>query len=508
MGVLHHYIDATVYLSRMLQGESGDWLVQFMHTPDQHAAVMVQPLYIFLGHLTRISLLPAELIFQVGRILASIFMLSSLYQLAAVTWTRIKARRTFFVLATVGSGLGWIVFLFTGEMTTVDLDSPLAFPIYGALVSIHYPLAIACLALTAAEFIPVFRPGADQQLDAHTGAPVIFLGLSLAILYGLALLPISLALIASVVAKAIAYRRLPRRELRWLSWFVIPTLPLAAYYILTALQNPAFEIWLRQRQLPAPGVLNLLLGCGVLLILSLPGLLRAVRRLEADGDRFMLFWLTAMMIFIFLPVFGGMSFGLGLILPIAYFATRSLDDYWFKRVVKVPKMQFWLYVIAIPVLSLSHLLVTFLPILPLYRADLELDALLRDDYRRVLSWIGQSATSTDVIMTAPTIGVWVPIVAEARPVYGHPSETLTAESRLQMVKDWYAISEAEECTWAFDETATRTNGFTVQYVIYGPYEQQLGSAECLNRLQPVATLGEVSIYVTPFVLPQPNTGYP
>jgi len=507
MGVLHHHVDATTYLSRMLQGESGEWLVQFMHTPDQHVAVMVQPFYILLGHLTRISLLPAELIFQVGRILASIFMLSALYQLAAVTWTRVKARRTFFVLATVGSGLGWIVFLFTGEMTTVDLNSPLAFPIYGALVSIHYPLATACLALTAAEFIPVFRPGADQQLDAHTGAPVIFLGLSLAILYGLALLPITLALIASVVAKAVAYRRLPRRELSWLSWFVIPTLPLTAYYVLTALQNPAFEIWLRQRQLSAPGVLSLILGLGVLLILSFPGLVRAVRRLEADGDRFMLFWLAAILIFIFLPVFGGMSFGLGLVLPVAYFATRSLDDYWFKRVFKPPRMQLWLYVIAIPVLSLSQLLVIFLPIFPLYKAEAEGDALLREDYRHALAWIGQSATSTDVIMTAPTIGVWVPIVAKARPVYGHPSETFNAETRLRLVIDWYASSNVEDCSWIIDETATRTNGFAVHYVIYGPYEQPLGPGVCLDLLRPVATLGEVSIYVTPFVLPQPGSGF-
>jgi hypothetical protein len=44
--------------------------------------------------------------FHVARVFASLFMYVALYQLAASIWSRVRARRVFFVVASIGAGLG------------------------------------------------------------------------------------------------------------------------------------------------------------------------------------------------------------------------------------------------------------------------------------------------------------------------------------------------------------------------------------------------------------------
>jgi hypothetical protein len=92
-------------------------------------------------------------------------------------------------------------------------------------------------------------------------------------------------------------------------------------------------------------------------------------------------------------------------------------------------------------------------------------------------------------MASPTVSLWVPAWVGARVVYGHPFETLNAESREQAVLAWYGDSAESNC-----EDALSNGAYRVQYVIVGPQETALGETRCPETLTEVAHFGSVAVY--------------
>ncbi|MBN8618668.1 MAG: hypothetical protein J0L63_07170, partial [Anaerolineae bacterium] len=113
MGVLNNYIDGATYISKMMQGFEGSWLVYFRHTSEPHNAIFVQVLYPALGQLARVINVPPIAIFHVARVVASLIMYMAMYYFASTVWPRPRSRRIFFIIAAIGSGLGWVLLILT-----------------------------------------------------------------------------------------------------------------------------------------------------------------------------------------------------------------------------------------------------------------------------------------------------------------------------------------------------------------------------------------------------------
>src|SRR5215218_7010137 len=105
MGVLHNYQDGATYISKMRLGFEGNWLVYFQDTPEAHSGAFIQVIYLLLGHLARVISIPPIVMFHVARVGAALFMYVALYQLGATIWTRVRARRIFFLIVVLGAGL-------------------------------------------------------------------------------------------------------------------------------------------------------------------------------------------------------------------------------------------------------------------------------------------------------------------------------------------------------------------------------------------------------------------
>jgi hypothetical protein len=159
MGVLNNYIDGATYLSKMTQGYEGSWLIHFRHTSEAHSAMFIQVIYPLLGQLSRLVSIPPIAMFHASRVVASLIMYMAIYHLGATIWPRRRSRRMFFIIASIGSGLGWLFFIFTGSTGGVpDFVIPEMFPFYSSLVNVHFPLTIACLALMTSVLIITFVP--------------------------------------------------------------------------------------------------------------------------------------------------------------------------------------------------------------------------------------------------------------------------------------------------------------------------------------------------------------
>jgi hypothetical protein len=263
---------------------------------------------------------------------------------------------------------------------------------------------------------------------------------------------------------------------------------MALYLVLVLGQNPAFTEWNRQNVTLSPPLWVMLLGLGLPLLLGLPAILRAARRFDRDGDRLMLWWLLAMFVLMFAPTNIQRRFGVGLMIPVAFFATLALRDFW------LPKLQRragrLLVAAALVIMTLSTVLVTFVTVLPLLLGAPEdrPGMVLPAGYPAAMQWLDSHGETRAVALAAPDVSLWIPGSSGLRVVYGHPFETLDAETKQAQVTAWYGLGSDGACDALLDQ-------YAVRYVIFGPLEQALGAGDCLRDRQPAAAFGDVRVYV-------------
>lgn len=495
MGVLHDYPNGATYLSKMLQSNRGLWLVNFYHTPEPHNAMFMQEIYLLLGHTARLISVSPIIMFHVARVGASLIMYMAIYQLAAVIWMRVRTRRLFFIIAALGAGFGWLFGALSGDTTYPDLVVPDMFPLQSTLVNVHFPLAMAFSALLVSIIVGVFRLDAQQDPSMENGGLVAaLLSFLLSFIYPEPLVLIGVVLAVYVAVFCYKQRQLQMWAVRWLGVVVLPALPVVFLYGVFATYNPAMSEWYRQKITYAPNFLMLLLSLGIPLLLALPGIYRAVRRFEPDGDQFMLMWLVAMLVAMYLPTNFQYRFAFGMMLPLAYFAARSLEDFWFQRFSGRWRLRFFLTLV--PLMSVSHLLVIFAPVLPIFKGDFAATSgmFLQRDYTSAFQWLDEQTSSLDVVLASPNVSLWLPVWARARVVYGHPFETLDAAVKRAAVLAWYQSDAGENCDPLLRGAYRFERPYTVRYVIVGPQERQLGAAQCSMGLTFIASFGSVNIY--------------
>jgi hypothetical protein len=174
-----------------------------------------------------------------------------------------------------------------------------------------------------------------------------------------------------------------------------------------------------------------------------------------------------------------------MMIPIAYFATRAIEDVWMPRIAR--RWRNLIFAVFVPLVAFSQILMLFLPVLPVVTGSPEraVGIFLPREYRDVFDWLRDHTRPDDVVLASPVVSAWIPGWAHARVVYGHPYETLNAEVKLAEVEDWYSGSSA---------CAALLDAYNVRFVLYGDEERQLGDAPCLANLNLVARSGNVAIY--------------
>lgn len=495
MGALHHYHNGAAQLARVVQGAEGDWLTKFLHTPDPQTGTLIDPLYALLGQVSRLTGLSPIAVFHAARVGAALFMYLAIYQLAATIWMRVRTRRVFFILASVGSGFGWLLVPLTQTEEALDVTIPQAFPFMATLVNVHLPLAIACLALLASVIIMILRPGQVPVPRVGNGGGIVFLvSLMLTLLYPLAVLTIGIAFAGCIALTWYAHKRADPVLLRWLIWLMVPALPFLAYDLAVLRYNTvSSEMWAQQINIQAPNPIMFALSFGFLLMLALPGIYRAVRRFEPDGDQFMLVWALVILVLVYVPFGAQLAFVIGFTFPLVYFATRSIEDVWFAYVRRRWRLR--VMVAFVPLVAATNLFVLLLPLFPVSANNFDRASgmLLERDYLRVFTWLEHRVGSSGVVMAAPDTSVWLPVWSRAQVVYAFPAGTLNATERRRAVMAWYQQSDVAQC----EDILRGTYGgrtYMVSYVLIGPQEQDLGSTVCDEVLEPVGWFGAVRVY--------------
>lgn len=469
MGILANPLDGAAYLTKIGQGADGHWLVYFAHTPEPPQGAAIHVFYILLGHVANFIRVPEIVIFHLARVATTLFMYSALYVFGATVWARLRPRRIFFTLVSVGSGLAWLLSVLRLPTDNIpDYTVASAYPFYSAYANPHFPLAIGCLALIAASYISVFRISfKEPPTSGNGGLSIVITTLTLALVLPQALVPIGGALTVYLVIHGIRKQQIPIRELRWVMVLVLSAIPLGAYYLVILQNNEQVQaVWNAQSFLdPIPPQL-IVAGYGLLLLTAIPGLIRAVRRFEEDADQLMLIWFAVNFLLILWPPFQQRRFIIGLIIPIVFFAVRAIEDYWFRVIAEK-----WRYpaLITLIVFSMpSNVLVLGLPLYGVANPQSGLDdrLLVEIGYWRTMEWLDDHNTGEfgSVVLSSPNISLWIPAWSGHQVVYGHYIETLEGETKLVEVQQWY---QGQGCTDLLER-------YRVRYVVVGPQERAIG----------------------------------
>jgi len=279
-----------------------------------------------------------------------------------------------------------------------------------------------------------------------------------------------------VVWRTFQHKHINMRDIRWLLVLTVPALPLAAYYFAIVTYNSAAAEWNQQNITLSPSLPILILGLGVPLLIALPGIWRSIRRFEPDGDQFMLVWLLAMLVVMYLPTNTQRRFAVGMMLPIAYFATRALEGFWFNYFNR--RWRYRLMIAVIPTMTFSYILIL------MGNLTVTSGPFLERDYAAAFQWLKEQGQPNEVILAAPDVSVWVPGWTGDRVVYGHPFETLDANEKEVQVQNWF---NGTDCGQIVEQ-------YSVRYVIVGPQEQAIGNTTCTNALYQVFNYGTVTVY--------------
>lgn len=458
-GFLVNPIDGNSYLTKMYQGWQGAWRFQLAYTAEPGEGAYLFLFYLFLGHIARVTNLPLILVYHITRLLATLVMLYVLYRFLWSVLTSRKSRWLAFVLASFGSGLGWLVLPFGGF--TSDFWVAEAYPFLSGYNNPHFPFSLTLLLI-----LLFIHPIPEKQVERlgiqsimsrwHIGVVTLILAV---------ISPFGVVMAFAVLAGFIFYRKILDKKDIWMSdtwirivWIALGGFPLLVYYVWVIYNDPILMGWNMQNLTPAPAIWDTLLSISPAIVLALPGAWFAIVR-GTPGQKMLLVWAILGLCLMYIPFGLQRRFIMGLYVPLAGLAALGVEYMTRRRnrlaVYIVPALFF----LAIPtnlivVLVGYHGIQTRDPML--YLTKDEVDA---------FDWMAANTPGGSVILAAPQTGLFIPAHSGRRVVYGHPFETVNAEEMENAVIEYF------NGQLVGDRKSIQLNA---DYLFWGPREREIG----------------------------------
>lgn len=476
-GFLINPVDGFSYLAKMRQG--ADFVLEFRlpYAPEPGPGVLLFVYQMILGGIGRALGLPQILAYHAARVLSTFAMFASSYLFFERTLSTAKAKWAAFVLTLFGSGVGWVALPM--GLIPIDLWVPEAIPFLSAYANAHFPLATAALITSVTLIIfPEILPGARLAL--------LFVGgLLLAILQ-----PFTVVAIGLVLGVWLVVERLHgTQEGQLRSWaagmtgFVIGALPMLVYTWAVIRRHPVLSAWNEQNLTPSPGVIEVLLGYGLVLMLAIVGSALGSTRSRAIG-RLLITWAVLGFTMLYLPIPLQRRLALGLFFPLAALAGVGIGA------IAPTRRRFALLLAATIILSVpSHLVVIGSGLVAVSRGAA--GVVMSESDRALSEWIALNLSEDPLILAGLDTGNRLPAYSDVRVLYGHPFETPHSKSQEALVRELWAWNG----DGALGLQALRAAG--VDYAFYGEEERGLGTPTWLPLAELVHREGGSELYKVP-----------
>lgn len=499
-GVLMNPEDSNSYLAKMQEGFAGAWLYEIPFTSEPHAPAFLGGFYLLLGQLARVLNFSVIQMWHLARMFFGWTMFMTVFGFIKSLVADARTRWLAYAFAGIGSGLGWVLFLFGQTFWLgafpVDFKMPEAHLFFTALTFPHF--AAGTLLIVASVWLWL-KASATGQLRFAISAGVT--NLALGIVYPFLIYLIATVLLLNVLAQRFESRRDSSRRSGWREGIfsalalAIPA-PLFLYYVMVLRINPVFRAWDAQSITPSPHPLHYVLAYGAMLVLAAP----TVRSREF---RPLWIWVLAVALLVYAPLNPQRRFVEGVQVPLCLLAAVGLVSYYLPRLRANALFQ---KLAARPRYSVAGLerlalvlLISFFSISNLYvLARTSVTAaweqpqplFLPQSQVRAVEWAGAHLPAGARVLSAYVLGSFIPTRTNLRTVVGHWAETVDFENKYEQVAAFYDRAASDEWRKKVIEQQR------VDYIFYGQFERALGEydpASAANTTR-VFDNAEVAIY--------------
>ena len=483
-GLLMNPLDGHTYLAKMRHAAGGDWLFRLPFTPETQPGVFYYEYHLLLGHLSAWFGLPLIFTYHTARVLGGLFLLLVGYRFIAEFVPDVKGRRMAFLILALSSGLGWVMTAF--GTIGIDLWVAEANTFYSIFINAHFALAEALMLLI---FLAVAAP-LDNVTDVETRPTRLVLRLILSVGASLALalvFPLILALVYLVLGVFLLWRSLPQRQRQsasrqdtrsttgaagilsanqdWLRAIVagLVSSPLLIYYVAVAQRDPVVAAWSAQNVTPSPPFWQILAGYGLMVPLAAAGVVWCLRH---QRGVFLMIWTGLTLVLVYAPLALQRRLLMGFHIPVAMLAALGLAYVVWPA---AGKRQSLATVIAFLLLLPTTLFILLVPTLSAMKGEWPL--FMTAGENAALTWLQGSASTDDIVLASPEMGLLIPTWAGNRVVYGHPFETVGAAQKKAEVERFFA-GETD------GDSIMRKYG--IRYIFVGPKEKALGDFDAVQ----------------------------
>ncbi|HNB51290.1 MAG TPA: hypothetical protein PK530_05085 [Anaerolineales bacterium] len=476
-GVLLNPLDGQTYLAKMYEGFRGDWRFTLPYTPNPGQGAYINMLYLFLGHVARLTHLSLPTVFTLGRLLGGVVLLFALYRFFLWTIPDARPRRLAFALAALGSGMGWL--LIPVGAFTADLWVAETYPFLSIYNNPHFPLGLALIL-----FLLTF-PTLRQSSPTWKGALAAIVALLLGIISPFGVV-IAVVVMGGWVL-SLGYESFLRREWKkiltlpqftHLAWIILGGAPMLIYQLWAIRTDPILAGWDAQNLTLTPPWWDVLFSLSPALLLAIAG---GIKTKPGQPAFPLTVWAVVGLVLILIPFGLQRRFLMGLYVPLAGLAALGIESLARGKRTPVRWLTIALFLLALP----TNLIVLLAGQTGAQSRDLAL--FHTRDESLAFTWLSTQTPPDALILAAPDTGLLIPAYTGRQVIYGHPFETVNAKVEEQTVLNFFQTMPAP------DARALLMNR-DVDYVFFGPRERTLGELPLTSGLIPAYEVGTVQIY--------------
>jgi len=490
-GFLLNPVDGNSYLAKMYQGWRGDWKFSLPYSADPGQGAYLYTFYLFLGHLARWLGAPLLLVFHLARLLGAAVLLWVIGRFFALSISDATYRRFACTLASLGLGMGWLVFLF--GLVTSDFWVAEAYPFLSSYINPHF---VWSLALMLWLLLPALPPGSNSFRNSAR-IKAILVTLVSAWLGGMS--PFSVVLVLTVLAGLVVWELgdasdrskwsfssltaslhiliapgdpgegalLKRDRLRsvllQIAWITVGGAPVIFYAVMAVRFDSQLAAWNAQNLTPTPAAWDLALSFLPALALALLGVWHVFRKRERDG-RLLVVWVFVVTALIFAPFGLQRRFLVGAYLPLAGLAASGLAALQERLGVRPAQVALKATLaLAFP----STLLILLVGQFGVIRRDPLF--FLEKREMQALEWLEANTPTDALVLASPRMGMFIPAHTGRRVIYGHPFETVNAAEEEAAVNQFFQYASLKP-----DEADDFIESREVDYILFIPHKHYLG----------------------------------
>jgi hypothetical protein len=420
--------------------------------------------YLLLGKLAAAPALHLQLVvlFHLFRVAVTPLTVFAIYRFSTLFINDVGGRRWVTLLATLGGGLGWVLFLFgrTEFLGSLPLEfiSPETFGFLAFLGLPHLILARGLMLIVIHRYMVSGKAGSRSWRSG-------MLLLALTLVQSLSTLSVYAVLFVHQALLLLLRSRRQREHWRenWLPAgirAVLPSLPLILYYIYRFSSDPFLVAWTAQNQIRSPHPIHYLLAYGVIGVPVLYAISKKPWRAQPEWI-LLVGWVLALPVLAYFPHNLQRRLVEGI-----WIALLILAAYGFHQWGNLSRSRTWIRtgvtataLISSSILFAGSIQVAFTPAAPAY---------VRGEQATAFQWLADNVVPGSVILaefaTGNALPAWAPMVV---PI-GHGPESVGLDDLKPQVEAVYrhGITPEARLTWLQKEN--------VEYVYYGEGERALG----------------------------------